>query len=322
MMNHSRNALARLLNATDYYASQVSYRLRRAHFRVVARSVLDTAPIELDGTGPIVLSMVQSRDLTAWLLAIKSFAMRIPPSRIVVVADPTLTTADMDLISSHAVGAEIVPASAFQHAALPTGGTWERLQAIARFIKEGYVIQLDADTLSLGTLRHVREAVDTQRGFALVSEDRTRLQTTTEISEQARREYPDDRHVQGRAELILADLALPWLTRYLRGCSGFTGFPKHAFELGRLIEFSNAMEQRLGSVWRTWGSEQVASNIMLANSFLAQSLPHPAYCSPEHYRGNAEFVHFIGYLRFNSFLYASLATRIIGEQRLHNIAVE
>ncbi len=48
---------------------------------------------------------------------------------------------------------------------LPTGGTWERLIAIARLSRSHYVIQLDADTLAMGPLAEVAAAVRDGRAF-------------------------------------------------------------------------------------------------------------------------------------------------------------
>jgi hypothetical protein len=311
-LSSAQELVVSVLSQRTKYAAEITRRLRRVQFELMVRPVIRTPSATCTRSGPTVLSMVQHKDVLAWLIAAKSFLARIDVGRVVVVADPTLTERDRELISDHVIGVSIVDARAFQHADLPTGGCWERLQAIAHNVASGPVIQLDADTLSLGALSEVAEAVRGNYGFALVSEDDTRVQTADEISAYTRRMCADDPHIQTRSEAVLSELGLPWLKRYIRGCAGFTGFQRGAFDMPRLIEFSQAMERRLGPVWRSWGSEQVASNVMLANAPSATHLPHPTYCAPDRYIPGAQFVHFIGYLRFETDLYMRLA---LGEIR-------
>jgi hypothetical protein len=54
----------------------------------------------------------------------------------------------------------------------------------------------------------------------------------------------------------------------------------------------------LGSAWSRWGSEQVTSNYLVANSQNVRLLPYPKYGAPELGTQGMEFFHFIGYLRF------------------------
>ena len=68
---------------------------------MAVRRMLDTPPLVTSADGPTVLSMVHHRDVLPYLLAIKSFVRHVPSSRIVVIADPTITTFDRTVLSQH-----------------------------------------------------------------------------------------------------------------------------------------------------------------------------------------------------------------------------
>ena len=74
------------------------------------------------------------------------------------------------------------------------------------------------------------------------------------------------------------------------------------------------MEQFLGlDVWKQWGSEQVASNFLIANTDQAFMLPfkHYPYWKPGISIASAKLVHFIGDNRFSEGEYIRQAKRII-----------
>lgn len=74
------------------------------------------------------------------------------------------------------------------------------------------------------------------------------------------------------------------------------------------------MSALLGARWSEWGTEQVSSNYVVANSPDARVLPYPKYAcfdldmDPE----RSAFLHFIGTHRFERGVYAALANRVIG----------
>lgn len=86
-------------------------------------------------------------------------------------------------------------------------------------------------------------------------------------------------HVQNLAEQQFCKLRNYKKLRYLRGCSGFAGFSKGSFSRSNVEEFSEEMEGVLGKIWLNWGSEQVTSNFIIANSPNACVLPYPKYCN-------------------------------------------
>jgi hypothetical protein len=67
--------------------------------------------------------------------------------------------------------------------------------------------------------------------------------------------------------------------------------------------------------WSEWGSEQVTSNFIVANSEKGQVLPFPEYCfhTPGTDIESATFVHFIGSYRFHGGHYARLAREVIAQ---------
>lgn len=286
-------------------------RLRRKwhelRFRHVAAGVRDIDPIRLAPEGPIVLSMVQHRDVDAYLLALGTFVRRLPARRIVVVADPTLDADDQAVLRRQVPGIEIVAQRDFRPAGLPQGGCWERLVAITRYVDEGYVIQLDADTVTTGPLDEVAACVHDNRAFTLGTEDHFGLQPASEAASFAQGWVKPDSHIQVQAEAALDRLPAGEFASYIRGCAGFAGFPAGYEMLPKLLQLSAVMEQAIGARWRQWGSEQFASNVMVANAPASCVLPHPKYCAPHRRRADSVFLHFIGYVRYVDGTYTQLA---------------
>ena len=62
------------------------------------------------------------------------------------------------------------------------------------------------------------------------------------------------------------------------------------------------MDERLGGIWREWGSEQVASNYVIANDPGPLQLPYDHYVNhwSEPLPADPAFVHFIGTYRFRN----------------------
>jgi hypothetical protein len=120
-------------------------------------------------------------------------------------------------------------------------------------------------------------------------------------------------HVQVVAERAMARLDGCDLRRYVRGSSGFAGFARGGFRRDQLEAFSAELSAQVGDRWNEWGSEQVASSYVVANSASAQVLPYPKYAcfdldmDPQ----RSAFLHFIGTNRFHRGIYAALATRVM-----------
>ena len=96
-----------------------------------------------------------------------------------------------------------------------------------------------------------------------------------------------------------------------RGCSGFAGFPSGPGKIELMRDLSAQMQQLVGDKWRDWGSEQVMSNLLVANQPGARVLPHPDYTDCEKMQpGRTRFVHFIGTCRFRGMQYADMINRV------------
>ena len=127
-------------------------KLGRYMFNRAAIGILATPPVTLNGDLAVtVLSQLQHKDLLLYLIALKSFSRYIPMQQVVVINDGSLTRNDRSILQSHVNGIQIRNAAEFRAKSCPQGGCWERLLAIAKFSQHGYVIQLDADTITLGT---------------------------------------------------------------------------------------------------------------------------------------------------------------------------
>ena len=72
------------------------------------------------------------------------------------------------------------------------------------------------------------------------------------------------------------------------------------------------MQAAIGAKWSEWGSEQVMSNIVVANIPGAIVLPHPKYADCHKMQSEVtEFIHFIGNCRFDDGNYARLGAQVI-----------
>ena len=182
-------------------------------------------------------------------------------------------------------------------------GVW----SVITYDLEGNVIQLDADTVATGPLDEVAACVRDNRAFTLGTDDHFVLQPASEAADFARSRASPDAHIQVHAEAALDRLPAEVFPAYIRGCAGFAGFPAGYEMLPKLLQLSAVMEQAIGARWRQWGSEQFASNVMVANAPASCVLPHPKYCAPHRRRADSVFLHFIGYVRYIDGTYARLA---------------
>lgn len=289
--------------------------------------VLGTPPIPLDPTSNLaLLSQLQHKDVLMFLLATKSFARQVAPGAIYVLDDGSLTGEDRKVLRAHIPGVVVLELPQFRSAACPSGGCWERLLAIAEIVQDCYVIQLDSDTLSAGPIDEVRECVQTRRAFALGTRDD---QECGEMRQQweaiTRRKFPLESHVQLVAESNFDKLKDFASLRYIRGCAGFAGFPPGSVRREFVERISSEMRAAIGRKWEEWGSEQVMSNIVVANIPGAVVLPHPKYTDCLKMRpSETVFIHFIGSCRFANGTYARLGARVIAdlEEAAHHEALK
>lgn len=305
------------INLVNRLVERLRLAIVRRRFHRAIRGIYATGPLKPGHKPFVVLSMVQHIDIAAYLVAIKSFALHLQPEKIVIICDRSITPDDEILLSQHIPFAVLHRISEFLHTQLPTGGNcWERLHALTTYAANDYVVQLDADTVTLAALPEVEAAIENRHGFALNGylpgdDDDEAATGTVSIGEASR--YANrwtTQHVQALAEQQLHQAALSG-SRYVRGCAGFTGFPPDPTLPDKLLEFSNKMEKLLGARWREWGTEQVASNYLVANTAGIHLLPQPKYSAPGKTLDGHEFLHFIGPCRFVNLNYEKAVKRAI-----------
>jgi hypothetical protein len=285
----------------------------RWRYRHIVEPVLSTPPLPRGGQPFTLLSMVQPSDLASYLMALKSFARMANPQRVVIVCDPAMGKFEMNTLIAHVPHAELRHAGDFTHPKIPRGGTWERLNAIAAYASEDYVVQLDADTLTSGPVPEVLASIHGGSGFVAGEQAGQQCVSLAAAANHARPwlDDPGVPHIIAVAEVALPEVGLPAQARYVRGCSGFTGFPRAQDMRERLLDFSARMGDRIGLRWREWGSEQVASNYLLANSVRPTVLPFPRYATPDAADGTTVFWHFIGPVRFANGQYGRLSSMLL-----------
>ncbi|WP_320473157.1 hypothetical protein [Massilia sp. CFBP9012] len=282
--------------------TRIFQRLRRDYFRArhqkAIRQILSTRPVERGNLPFVLLSMVHARDVQAYLVAVKSFVHFMNPERIVVVCDPSITEQDQAVLRQHVPHIELRPADEFTHPDIPRGGTWERLYAIAGLVRDNYVIQLDADTLTVQPIPEVLESVRNGVGFVLGEIPDTPIRLLPAVRERALAWLKPGAHIQTITESEMVNVGLPPDALYVRGCSGFTGFPPSQTMRDTMTDFSRRMTAKLGDDWKRWGTEQVTSNYLVANAHGTRSLPFPKYGTPDCATTDTAFYHFIGSMRF------------------------
>lgn len=283
------------------------FRARRAfgywRFDRAIAGILDTPPLILRPARIRVVSMLGARDVALYLLAIKSFYGRMPGGSVEVLDDGSLSVQDIATLRRHVPGVEVHPLAAIPTGPCPRGGCWERLLHILDRSAEEYVVQLDSDILASAALPEVVEAIAGNRSFTLGSGPEFGIVAGEEA---AGRIHPADDTTQGVAERALAALPSGLGRNYVRGSAGFAGFARGAATRAVAEEFSAAMQATLGGRWNEWGTEQVASNHIVANAPGGFVLPWDRYAC--HYGDdstkNAALLHFIGTWRFSGGTYA------------------
>jgi hypothetical protein len=301
------------------FVNRVVQRLKRDYFRWqyarAASQVLKTRPLQRGSLPFMVLSMVHQRDVHSYLVAIKTFAHFANPNRIVVVCDPSIDNDDRTLLSQHVPHIEFRHANEFTHPDVPRGGCWERLLGICEFGKDNYVVQLDADTITMRPIPEVVDAIRSRSGFVLGEKVDTPTRSLEATRENALPWMRPGAHIQGIAETEMVNVGLPENACYIRGCAGFTGFPPSPEMRDTVIDFSRRMGGKLGADWKRWGTEQVTSNYLVSNAYGTRALPFPKYGTPDQATSETAFFHFIGSMRFINNKYEATsrqAIRLIG----------
>jgi hypothetical protein len=283
--------------------------------------VLDTPPIVPRNDGPVLFSMIGTAVVLPYLVAVKSLWTQLGRGRVALLDDGTLTAPDRALLAHHCGDPELIRIDSVKTGAFPTGGCWERLLTILDRRESEYWVQLDSDTVTLGPVDEVAEAIQRNRSFMLLGG--TESEGGPEPAGAfARRVYPDgaeDGHIQSRIESRLGDLPAGPGWRYVRGCAGFAGFAAKGSGRPLATAFLAQMERLVGADVATWGTEQVASNFQLANDPQAAVLPYSRYLNywGEPWAQDAAFVHFVGTHRYDHGAYLSASRAAIEAMRAH-----
>ncbi|HEY0270543.1 MAG TPA: hypothetical protein VGC10_06105 [Sphingomonas sp.] len=291
------------------------------HLRA-ARAVLATPPLRPTDDRVVLFSMIGTRVLLPYLVAVKSLHARLGVGRIAILDDGTLTAADKAVLAHHLADPVIRAIGDVANGVCPKGGCWERLLSLLDMTAGDYVVQLDSDTVTIGDVPEVRAAIAANRSFTLLGDGSVEAVGVLTLPDFATHYHPagsavepiDSAHVQGAIEsrwTLYPDAAA---RRYVRGCAGFAGFARGGFARADAEAFSRAAEGIVGGAkWRRWGSEQVASNFLVANSPDPVLLPYARYANYwlEALGADARFVHFLGMHRYSGSEYTNRTRQAI-----------
>lgn len=302
------------LTLMKYHLQRLKIYFDRAWFDYRCNGIYRTAPVTCDPLSQIVVvSQLYHPDMAMYLLAVKSFSRYLRPRGFVIV-DDGLTAEDKTQLIQHLGSVRIILRTDVMVGKCPRHGCWERLLTLSDENHDSYVIQLDSDTLTLSMPSEVRECIAQGKSFTLGTSSGRHFVSLADASSYARKNTST--HVQACAERVLDQLPDAEVRHYVRGCAGFTGFaqgelPRHAIE-----KFSTEMQTLLGDAkWHSWGSEQVASNYMVANAPASVVLPverYPFY-GPEINIQATALVHFFGTFRYRDGAYLRAALSIMRE---------
>ncbi|WP_301589775.1 hypothetical protein [Sabulicella glaciei] len=280
--------------------------------------MLKTPPLQIKPARLRIVSMVSGADHLMYLLAIKSFYRHLLGGEIVIMDDGTLTERHRALFRRHLGSPRFVRMDSIATAACPKGGCWERLLYILDLSRDSYVIQLDSDMLATGPIPEVLEAIRENRAFTLNTGSDQVISSLEDVASAARLPPSGPPHIQVLAERSLPHLPAGMGRRYVRGSAGFAGFACNDTNRQAVEAFSTAMQGLTGPRWAEWGTEQVASNYLVANSPGGVALPWPRYScffgdNPDEALASAAMLHFLGTWRWHEGTYLRLAKQVIAE---------
>jgi hypothetical protein len=267
------------------------------------RALLDTPPIVPADDGLILFSMIGTKVVLPYLLAVKSLHHQLQRGRVVVLDDGTLTVADKALLNAQLGSPQIIPIASVDTGACPKGGCWERLFTLLGLRDTHYVIQLDSDTVTLGPVPEVAAAVAANQSFTLAGGAQDAVTGFLPLGDFIAQVYPqgpEEGHIQALFESRIGQMPDAAQLRYGRGCAGFAGFAAGGGGLESAKSFSQAAEAITAKRWHEWGSEQIASNFLIANEAGSAMLPYARYSNywNADWDGEMRFIHFVGAWRY------------------------
>lgn len=285
-------------------------------FNRMCRHVVETPPLLTNQAPLLFVSMVCHKDLHGYLLAIKSIYRYVEEGRILIINDGSLTDSDISLLRVHADDPTIIHIDTIDTDSCPKGGAWERLMLIAELAAHNYIIQVDSDLLAISSIPEVIDAYRRNSAFTQSGSLDSALVSLEQAASYA--ETQAGQHLQTLSERALRAIKPPFGQRYTRGSAGFAGFPCGA-DLRPLVQaFSAEMVKLLGlEKWSKWGSEQVASNYIIANCSETMLLDARRYSMHWEGRTNdpASLIHFVGMFRHRFGTYLRHGNQVIAELR-------
>jgi len=290
--------------------------LANSRFDRQTRRILDTPPIAYKEAPLTIVSMVEGRDVQMYILAVKALYRRLGRGKIVAIINRNLPEAERGLIRRHLGPVEFQILEDLPTGRCQRGGTWERVIFCVNRAAADYVIQIDADVLCFGPMEEVMQCVDQNRAFTL--SEGLPIQPLSGWVEKAIARKSD--HIVNAFELRGPEFPHADKLLYVRGSSGFAGFSKGGYSFDLLQTFHDGGVKVHGARWKEWGTEQIASNFVAANSPNSIPLPYPKYATfePEYatfqkqgISSDMSLLHFIGMFRFDLGVYPKLANQEI-----------
>ena len=279
-------------------------------------AILETPPIAPRQDGVVLFSMIGTAVLLPYLVAVKSLWHHLRRGRVAILDDGTLTAQDRAILAHHCGDPQIMRITDVRLDEFPAGGTWERLLTILDNRTGEYWIQLDSDTVTLGDVPEITDAIARNRSFLFLGGKEAEIGPLP-LHEFRKQFYPDGEqqgHVQARIESRLdrIEARRGWL--YTRGCSGFAGFAATGHGRPLAAAFLAEMKRLIGPEdVSIWGTEQVASNFHLSNEPEPVILPYDRYSNywNEAWGEDARFVHFVGTHRHDNGAYVAASEAAI-----------
>lgn len=301
------------MNIFNDKLTALNNKLQRHVFNWKCGSILNSTPLSIEKDKVIILSMLRHPDVMMYLVAVKSFYQRFQKGEMVILNDGSLTAKDIDLLKHQVSPKDIVHINDIDNSICPKGGCWERILLISEYVKDYFVIQLDADTLTQGDVPEVQHMVNGKTCFTLPTKAGQAIEKMDIFLEKIKKRK--DKHIQLEAEKSFCKLPRYDHLKYVRGSAAFAGFSPGSFSRSSLESFSLQMADILGTSWNTWGTEQVTSNYLIANSPQADMLPFPKYSGffPPHQISydDSSFLHFAGHHRWANHYYLDSALKLI-----------
>ncbi len=262
--------------------------------------------------------MVSNREIPMYLLAMKSFYTRLGGGKIVAIIDRDMPQASRAILSNHLRGIQFLVLEDIEVGQIQRGGTWERLLTLVRQSEKEYVIQIDADILTVGNIDEIIDCVKQNRSFTMNGQTGFPIWSVEQTVVEGNKSVHD--HCSIAFERALAHYPEKAGQSYVRGSSGLVGLAKGCFAPAALEQFHVTMAGIMGPRWLEWGTEQVGSNWVVANSpNNPLVLPYPKYANfiPALPRHKSTALHFIGTYRYDEGHFAKLGQSEI--QRLKQI---